>query len=242
MAQSVVELLQQRLVADPARPLVTVVADEGRVELSALTLGNWVAKTAGLLAHDLYVADNSIIDVDLPLSWQAIAWQHAIWRAGYVLGMGSGRGSVVVLDEHASAAQVAAAEATGADVIRVGRHLLGLAPAGAVGSTIDWATAARAMPDRFAAPLPLAAATALTRESTTLTHDELLTYATDLAARWQVGSGTRCLVDARHQPVDAWLGSALVPVVTEGSIVVWTAEREPTGADLEAEGVTAVAR
>ena len=89
MSDSFVALLQQRIASDPAHPFVTVVADEGRVELSAVTIGNWISKTAGLLTYDLMLEPGAVVDVELPLSWQALAWQHALWRAGLVVGSGA---------------------------------------------------------------------------------------------------------------------------------------------------------
>ena len=90
MADSIVSLLQQRIATEPARPLVTVISSEGRVELSAVTFGNWVNKTAGLLRDDLGLAPRSLVDVELRMGWQSLAWVHAVWRAGLALGDNAG--------------------------------------------------------------------------------------------------------------------------------------------------------
>jgi uncharacterized protein (TIGR03089 family) len=236
VSDSVVALLLQRIGTDPAHPFVTVLADEGRVELSAATIGNWIAKTAGLLSHDLLLDAGSVIDIDLPLGWQALAWQHAVWRAGMVVGSGTSEAALYVRDEAATLPD------TTVDCIRVGRHLLGLPIKPEPVDAIDWSSSARPMPDRYNGPTISAATPAFMRDNQVLTHNELLVYARDLAARWAVGSGARVLVDAGHSPIDGLLGSALVPTVTHGSVLLWTAARSPVGADLESEAVTTVAR
>jgi uncharacterized protein (TIGR03089 family) len=236
VSHSVVALLQQRIASDPAHPFVTVVADEGRVELSAVTIGNWIAKTAGLLTHDLMLEPGDVVDIDLPLSWQALAWQHAVWRAGLVVGSGASGAALCVRDELAALPEGAR------EIVLVGRHLLGLPIKPEPVTAIDWSSAARHMPDRYVGPAIAADSPALVRDDRVMTHGELLVHARDLAARWSVGSGARVLVDAGHQPIDALLGSAAIPVVTGGSVLLWTSARTPVGADLESEAVTTVAR
>jgi uncharacterized protein (TIGR03089 family) len=236
VSDSIVGLLAQRINSDPAHPFVTVFADEGRVELSAVTIGNWVAKTAGLLTYDLGLEPGLVVDIDLPLSWQAIAWHHAVWRAGLVVGSDASDVALYVRDELAEVPQGAI------DTVLVGRHLLGLPIKPEPTTATDWSSAARPMPDRYNGPVIEVADPALVRGDRVLTHHELVVYARDLAARWAVGSGARILVDAGHQPIDALLGAAVIPVVTGGSALLWTAARTPVGADLESEAVTTVAR
>lgn len=236
MSDSLVALLLQRIASDPAHPFVTVVADEGRVELSAVTIGNWISKTAGLLTYDLLLEPGTVVDIDLPLGWQALAWQHAVWRAGLVVGSGVSNAGLYVRDELAQRAVV------DVDTVVVGRHLLGLPIKPEPTDAIDWSSAARPMPDRYSGPAIAGSSPALVREDRLMTHDELLVHARDLAAIWAVGSGARVLVDVGHQPIDALLGSAVIPVVTDGSVLLWSSARSPVGADLESEAVTTVAR
>lgn len=54
---------------DPAQPLVTLLADGGRVELSGATAGNWRAKTANLLHA---AGTPGRVGLLLPLHWQAV--------------------------------------------------------------------------------------------------------------------------------------------------------------------------
>ncbi len=51
---------------EPAQPLLTLLAPEGRVELSGATTANWVAKTANLL----HATGGQRVGLLLPLHWQ----------------------------------------------------------------------------------------------------------------------------------------------------------------------------
>src|SRR4051812_26575149 len=69
---------------DPARPLVTHYDDATgeRVELSATTLDNWVAKTANLLQEEFDIGPGSTVAVALPVHWQTAAVLLGIWSCG----------------------------------------------------------------------------------------------------------------------------------------------------------------
>src|ERR687894_1898296 len=69
---------------DPARPLLTHYDDATgeRVELSATTLDNWVAKTANLLQDEFDVGSGSTVAVALPVHWQTAAVLLGIWSCG----------------------------------------------------------------------------------------------------------------------------------------------------------------
>src|SRR3954467_5186172 len=69
---------------DPARPLVTFYDDSTgeRVELSATTLDNWVAKTANLLQEEFDVGPGSTVAVALPVHWQTAAVLLGVWSCG----------------------------------------------------------------------------------------------------------------------------------------------------------------
>lgn len=76
-------LLDPLLRADPAGPRITYYDDATgeRIEVSAVTLGNWAAKTANLLRDELGAGPGSRVAVLLPAHWQT---------AGVFFG-GSGR-------------------------------------------------------------------------------------------------------------------------------------------------------
>ena len=71
-------------VAQTGAPLVTSYDDATgeRVELSAVTLANWVAKTANLLQEEFDVAPGSTVAVALPVHWQTAAVLLAVWSCG----------------------------------------------------------------------------------------------------------------------------------------------------------------
>src|SRR4051812_14629707 len=80
-------LLTRARQRDPARPLVTHYDDATgeRVELSATTLDNWVAKTANLLQDEFDVGPGSTVAVALPVHWQTAAVLLGVWSCGAAL-------------------------------------------------------------------------------------------------------------------------------------------------------------
>lgn len=64
---------------DPAQPLLTLLADAGRVELSGATVANWRAKTANLL---LATGAPGRVGLRLPLHWQAVTLLLGITATG----------------------------------------------------------------------------------------------------------------------------------------------------------------
>ncbi|ABG98080.1 MULTISPECIES: TIGR03089 family protein [Rhodococcus] len=77
-------LLDPILKNDPAGPRVTFYDDATgeRVELSALTLANWAAKTANLLRDEFGVEPGARVAVLLPAHWQTAAVLLGAWWAG----------------------------------------------------------------------------------------------------------------------------------------------------------------
>lgn len=84
------DALARALRTEPGRPLVTFYdhATDERVELSATTYANWVAKAASLLCeeHDLERGDR--LRVDLPVHWLGPVFLGAAWTAGLVVVLG----------------------------------------------------------------------------------------------------------------------------------------------------------
>lgn len=83
-------LLQARTSADGTSPLITMYDDATgeRVELSAVSFANWVAKTANLLVDDLDVEPGDTVTLDLPAHWQSFVLGFAVCAAGGVIGAG----------------------------------------------------------------------------------------------------------------------------------------------------------
>ncbi|MGH3244198.1 MAG: TIGR03089 family protein [Spirillospora sp.] len=79
-------LLARRVADDPSSPLVTFYDDATgeRVELSARTFDNWVAKTANFLVDGLAAEPGTRVVLVLPPHWQTAVWLMACWSAGLV--------------------------------------------------------------------------------------------------------------------------------------------------------------
>ena len=77
-------LLDPILKNDPAGPRVTFYDDATgeRIELSALTLANWAAKTANLLRDEFGLEPGARVAVLLPAHWQSAAVLLGCWWAG----------------------------------------------------------------------------------------------------------------------------------------------------------------
>lgn len=75
-------LLQR--VADPTRPFVTYydLASGERVELSTVTLANWVAKTSNFLVDDADAGPGTRVRIGLPSHWLRVVWILAAWNVG----------------------------------------------------------------------------------------------------------------------------------------------------------------
>ncbi|MFZ3393177.1 TIGR03089 family protein [Rhodococcus sp. 7Tela_A2] len=77
-------LLEPILTTDPAGPRITWYDDAtgARIELSAVTLANWAAKTANLLRDEFGVLPGAQVAVLLPAHWQTAAVLLGTWWAG----------------------------------------------------------------------------------------------------------------------------------------------------------------
>ncbi|KAA0023962.1 TIGR03089 family protein [Antrihabitans cavernicola] len=77
-------LLPPILERDPARPRITYYDDAtgARIELSALTLANWAAKTANMIRDEFGLTPGARVAVLLPAHWQTAAVLLGVWWAG----------------------------------------------------------------------------------------------------------------------------------------------------------------
>jgi uncharacterized protein (TIGR03089 family) len=77
-------ILDPMLRADPVGPRITYYDDATgeRIELSAVTLANWAAKTGNLLRDELGGGPASRVAVLLPAHWQTAAVLFGIWWIG----------------------------------------------------------------------------------------------------------------------------------------------------------------
>lgn len=140
-------LLAARLARDPARPLLTFYDDATgeRVELSAATLANWVAKTGNLLQDDLGVGGGARVAVLLPAHWQAAAVLLACWSLGAVVTADPGGADVAVVAEDRLAEAAGAAETVALSLRPLGGRLTAPPP-----GVVDYAAEVLAHGDAFA--------------------------------------------------------------------------------------------
>lgn len=91
-------ILDHRLRTDPGRPLVTYYDQSTgeRVELSATTWANWVAKVSSLLIDELGLERGQRIRIDLPPHWLATVFLGAAWNTGLIVGADDDPDVVVV--------------------------------------------------------------------------------------------------------------------------------------------------
>jgi uncharacterized protein (TIGR03089 family) len=213
---------------DQAAPIVTSYDDATgeRVELSSVTLGNWVAKTANLLQDEFDIGPGSTVALVLPVHWQTAAALLAAWSCG-----------AAVLETAAEDGDRLA----GADVVLVSQdrlpvvedsddlpellglslHPLGTGMAGYVGEARDFALEVRGQGDVFVPYQQIdPAAPGLRLGTLTLALGDLPGTAEDLAARLGIAPGDRIMVDetvaAEAGPV-AWL---LAPLAVGASLVL----------------------
>jgi uncharacterized protein (TIGR03089 family) len=227
-ARTVPDLLRALLAADAGRPRLTWYGWDGeRVELSARTLENWVAKTANLLVEDFDAGPGSRICLRLPAHWRAVPWLLAVWSVGACALVPARGASAPLADapllgtqpDAVVTADPAATLAAGIDPDRlVAVALPALAttfgpglPAGA----LDGATEVRTRGDVFVPLVPPAEGDdALAAGDTEpLPHGRLLAA----AAQVRLPARPRVLTDAGPaRAVEAWLA----PLLADGSVVL----------------------
>jgi uncharacterized protein (TIGR03089 family) len=219
------DLLAAALTRDPSGPLFTYYDDRTgeRVELSASTVDNWVAKTANLVVDGAGLGLGDRATVLLPPHWQAAAILFGGWAAGLTTVDPDDSPDVVF----ASADRVDEALATGAADV----FLLSLAPLGRRLATVpagaqDYAVEVPGFGDHFAAPVRV---TADTPAAGDLSHGALLAAASARAAELGLDTGDRVLVvdsPGHRPPLLDWL---LAPLAAGASVVL---VREPDPAAL----------
>ncbi|HEY5856576.1 MAG TPA: TIGR03089 family protein [Aldersonia sp.] len=218
-------LLEPILTRDPAGPRITFYDDAtgARIELSAVTLANWAAKTANLLRDEFAVQPGTRVAVLLPAHWQTAAALLGCWWAGADVVLEPDPDAEVALvtaerlDDVADVAEVAALslDAFGMPV----RDL-------PVGIT-DYATSVRAYGDEF---LPAGAGPALAG----IAVADVLAAARAAAARQGLSETDRVL--STHEWTDtAALTDSLLAVFAAGASLVQIANEDPAIAAHRAE-------
>lgn len=232
-----------------AAPLVTSYDDatDERVELSAATLANWVAKTANLLQEEFDIGPGSRVAVALPVHWQTAAVLLGTWSCGAAVvdTAAEDDGRLAECDLVLAAQdRVGALEDTGVvggddgvPLLGLSLHPLGLGMRDYAGSARDFAVEVRAAGDVFVPWQPVdPSAAGLVAGGLELTLGGLVDTARELAGRLGIREGDRVLVEehaAEEAGPVAWL---LAPLAAGASVVLsrrTRADRLPHRADSE---------
>lgn len=206
-------LFDARLKDDPGSPLVTFYDDATgeRAELSAKSLGNWVAKTYSLLTDGLGLGPGDTAQLRLPVHWLAVPVLFGCWYAG--LEVVTGRPSSVAFADATSLGSLAAADETYA-ISRRPMAQPDTPPAGAE----DYTAAVRPMPDAWAGVRPLAGPADPALDG--LSRAELAEAAGRRAAELGLAPGGRLLWTRPWQEPADWLAALLAPLAAGGSTVL----------------------
>jgi uncharacterized protein (TIGR03089 family) len=146
-------ILDPMLRADPVGPRITYYDDTTgeRIELSAVTLANWAAKTGNLLRDELGAAPASRVAVLLPAHWQTAAVLFGVWWIGaqVLLDGRNVEGADIAL---CTADRLDEADDTGATELAVlSLDAFGRPAAGLPIGVTDYATAVRVHGDQIVA-------------------------------------------------------------------------------------------
>jgi uncharacterized protein (TIGR03089 family) len=221
MTTSVADLLPARLRTAGAAPLLTYydVPRGERIELSAVTFGNWVDKTANLLSWEVSAGAGDPVALPLavtaPGHWMTAVWEVAIWQLGGYVDLSDGAADEADVLVCGPDWQPFADSA--ADVLACSLHpfATGLGP-GLPASVTDVDLAVRAQPDSYQ-PSPVAPSALAW-----IDPDRRLTQA-DLVAG-PVTTGRRLLAPsdpwgtARDGILAALLGGGSLVTVVGGSV------------------------
>ncbi|MFI0405026.1 TIGR03089 family protein [Actinomadura sp. 3N508] len=233
------ELLRRRVADDPSSPLVTFYDDASgeRVELSARTFDNWVAKTANFLVDGLAAEPGTRVVLVLPPHWQTAVWLMACWSAGLVAepvdpeavrngasAEPSGTSGPYILAAAQEVLDVIAdgAAAGGAEeFVGLSLHALGGPLADCPPGVTDYAVEVRAYGDRFVPGPQLPPETpALSVTKATFSAGDLVGAARDAAEKWHLDARDRLLVDMPFTTLDGVLTGLLAPLASGASVII----------------------
>ncbi|RVW04564.1 TIGR03089 family protein [Rhodococcus spongiicola] len=204
-------LLDPILAADPAGPRITYYDDATgeRIELSAITLANWAAKTANFLCDEFALMPGARVSVLLPAHWQTAAVLLGAWWAGLEVTLDA--------DPDADAALATADRlddvADVPEVAILSLDAFGRPAADLPVGVTDYATAVRVHGDQF--DTPGSSSAALDGRSA----DEVLSTARAVAAEQNVSGSDRVLSTRQWTTADDVVAD-LVSVLAVGASLV----------------------
>ncbi|OBF84505.1 TIGR03089 family protein [Mycobacterium sp. 852002-51163_SCH5372311] len=230
-------ILDPLLRADPVGPRITYYDDASgeRIELSAVTLANWAAKTGNLLRDELAAGPGSRVAVLLPAHWQTAAVLFGVWWIGAEVVLDGPADLALCTAERLADADAAVGGGPGGEVAVLSLDAFGRpAPDLPVGVT-DYATAVRVhgdqiVPERHPGP-------ALAGRSV----DELVTDCENSAATRGLTAGDRVLSTAAWNTAEDVV-DGLLAVLSVGGSLVQVANPDPKALQhrIDTEKVTRV--
>lgn len=232
-------MLRRRVADDPSRPLVTFYDDATgeRVELSARTFDNWVAKTANLLVDGLAAEAGSRAVLALPPHWQSAVWLMACWSAGLhvevvepesvVSGEPVGGSGPYLLAAAEEVLEAVAGDGEADEIVGLSLHALGGPLREVPAGVVDYAVEVRAYGDRFVPgpdvtpELPVFTVTNPSNVTkTTFSAPELAREARATAGKWALDAHDRVLVDMSYATLDGVLTGLLAPLASGASVII----------------------
>ncbi|MXQ75375.1 MULTISPECIES: TIGR03089 family protein [Rhodococcus] len=219
------------LAEDPAGPRITWYDDAtgARIELSALTLANWAAKTANMIRDQFGVLPGGRVAVLLPAHWQSAAVLLGAWWAGAEVVLEADPDAELALvtpdrlDEVDTVAEVAALS-----LDAFGAPVRDLAP-----GITDYATDVRMHGDRFRSSGAGDAVLAGRSQA------DVLTAATESASAAGIGSGDRVLSSRSWSQPDDLVAGLLAVLAARASLVqVSNPDPEATERRVASEKIT----
>ena len=218
-------VLADQLRRNGSRPVVTFYDDATgeRVELSAVTYANWVAKTAGVLQDELELERGETVLVDLPTHWLTPVWLGACWTTGLAVTDDATAAGALVVCGPDGVARYAGGDrpVVALSLLPMGRRFTEPLPAG----VLDFGTIVWGQPDAFVSYDPPDGADVAwsgADGSAPLMQAELLARA---AAHPWAEPGTRLLTDVSTCSPDG-LVALLAPLMAGGG-TVWVANPDP---------------
>lgn len=226
------QLFAARLAADPAGPLVTFYDDATgeRAELSAKSLGNWVAKTHFLLMDELGSGPGDRAFVRLPVHWLAAPVLLGCWFAGLEVVSDPAGASVAFGDADSLLAALPGTAAESLDGAFAVSLLSMARPSTPPPGMADYASSVRPMPDAWREVRAQAGPDGPALAG--LSRAELGRAARQAAGELGLEPGGRLLWSAPWTGPQDWIAALLAPLAVGGSVVL---VRNPDPAKAEAK-------
>lgn len=229
-------ILDPILRADPVGPRITyyddaVEATGLRIELSAVTLANWAAKTGNLLRDELGAGPGSRVAILLPAHWQTAAVLFGVWWIGAEAALEPGAADLALC----TAERLDEADSMAGEVAVLSLDPFGRPAADLPIGVTDYATAVRVHGDQIVAerhPGPALAGRSV---------DEVLADCQSSAAARELTAKDRVLSTAAWSSPQE-LVDGLLAVLAVGASLVQVAHPDPSALPrrIETEKVTRI--